>query len=77
MRCHLTSLAIATAAVGLGLAWMSQGAAAAQGVELQVSDQGPYGDHLIDAQGMSLYLFKATASSRAPATIPAPRPGRR
>ena len=58
MRHHLTSLAIATAAVGLGMAWMSQGAAAAQGVELQVADQGPYGDHLIDAQGMSLYLFE-------------------
>ena len=40
------------------MAWMSQGAAAAQGVELQVADQGPYGDHLIDAQGMSLYLFE-------------------
>ena len=58
MRHHLTSLAIATAAVGLGLAWMSDRAAAAQGVELQVSDQGPYGDHLIDAKGMSVYLFE-------------------
>ena len=58
MRHHLTSLAIATAAVGLGLAGMSQSTSAAQGVELQVSDQGPYGDHLIDAQGMSLYLFE-------------------
>jgi predicted lipoprotein with Yx(FWY)xxD motif len=55
---HLTSAAIAAVAVGLGLAWLSQGASAAQGVELQVSDQGPYGDHLTDAKGMSLYLFE-------------------
>jgi hypothetical protein len=47
------------AAVGLGLAWASQGAYAAQGVELQVSDQGPYGEHLTDAKGMSLYVFEA------------------
>jgi predicted lipoprotein with Yx(FWY)xxD motif len=57
MRHHLTSMAIATAAIGLGLAWMSQSAFAAQGVELQVSNQGP-GDHLTDAQGMSVYLFE-------------------
>ena len=59
MRHHVTSLAIATAAVGLGLAWTSPDASAAQGVELQVTDQGPYGDHLTDAKGMSLYLFEA------------------
>ena len=58
MRHHLTSLAIATAALGLGLAWISPGASAAQGVKLQVSDQGPYGDHLTDAKGMSVYLFE-------------------
>jgi hypothetical protein len=55
---HVTSVAI-MAAVGLGLAWASQGAYAAQGVELQVSDQGPYGEHLTDAKGISLYLFEA------------------
>ncbi len=58
MRHHLTSIAIATAAVGLGLSWMSERASAAQDVKLQVSDQGP-GDHLTDAKGMSLYLFEA------------------
>ena len=58
MRHHLMSVAIATAAIGLGIGWMSQGAAAAQGVELRVSDQGSHGDHLTDAKGMSVYLFE-------------------
>jgi predicted lipoprotein with Yx(FWY)xxD motif len=58
MRHHLTSVAI-VAAAGLGLAWASQAAGAAQGVELKVSDQGPYGEHLSDGKGMSLYMFEA------------------
>jgi predicted lipoprotein with Yx(FWY)xxD motif len=64
MRHHLTSVAI-IAAVGLGLAWESQSADAAQGVELQVSDQGPYGEHLTDAKGMSLYLFEADSKLKS------------
>ena len=65
MRHHLTSVAIATAAIGLGLAWMSQGASGAQGVELQVSDQGSYGDHLTDAKGMSVYLFEGDSKLKS------------
>jgi predicted lipoprotein with Yx(FWY)xxD motif len=57
MRHHLTRIAIVTATIGLGVAWMSQSTFAAQGVELQASDQ-PYGDHLTDAKGMSVYLFE-------------------
>jgi predicted lipoprotein with Yx(FWY)xxD motif len=64
MRHHLTSVAI-VAAVGLGLAVGSQGADAAQGVEVQVSDQGPYGAHLTDAKGMSLYLFEADSKLKS------------
>jgi predicted lipoprotein with Yx(FWY)xxD motif len=64
MRHHLTSVAI-VAAVGLGLAVGSQGADAAQGVEVQVSDQGPYGEHLTDAKGMSLYLFEADSKLKS------------
>ncbi|MGH6943860.1 MAG: COG4315 family predicted lipoprotein [Geminicoccaceae bacterium] len=59
MRRYLTTAAIGATALGFGLAGASHAAYAAQGVELQVSDQGPYGEHLADAKGMSVYLFEA------------------